>query len=292
MLSAFEDAERRLASTGKHEPLTFVIVGGGPTGVELAGALAEIGRKAMGPDFPNLRLDDLCVLLVEGGPRILPGFSPDLSDKAATALSRMGVTIRVNSLVSAVDKGGVKIGQDFVPSAGIIWAAGNRASGLLDTLKAARDGAGRVMVNPDLTVPGDPWIFVIGDAAHCRGQDGKALPGLAPVAMQQGRYVAQLIEEGAAPSTRPPFIYADRGMLATIGRAKAVAQIGRFHVSGLLAWLLWCIVHIFFLIGVRSRFRVMSEWIWYYVTFKPGARLLFEQPEPTHRESRGSHRTG
>jgi NADH dehydrogenase len=260
--------------------------------VELAGALAEIGRKAMRPDFPNLRLDDLCVLLVEGGPRILPGFSPDLSDKAATALSRMGVTIRVNSLVSAVDKGGVKIGQDFVPSAGIIWAAGNRASGLLDTLKAARDGAGRVMVNPDLTVPGDPWIFVIGDAAHCRGQDGKALPGLAPVAMQQGRYVAQLIEEGAAPSTRPPFIYADRGMLATIGRAKAVAQIGRFHVSGLLAWLLWCIVHIFFLIGVRSRFRVMSEWIWYYVTFKPGARLLFEQPEPTHRESRGSHRTG
>ena len=292
MLSAFEDAERRLASTGKHEPLTFVIVGGGPTGVELAGALAEIGRKAMGPDFPNLRLDDLCVLLVEGGPRILPGFSPDLSDKAAAALSRMGVTIRLNSLVSAVDKGGVRIGQDFVPSAGIIWAAGNRASGLLDTLKAARDGAGRVMVNPDLTVPGDPWIFVIGDAAHCRGQDGKALPGLAPVAMQQGRYVAQLIEEGAAPSTRPPFIYADRGMLATIGRAKAVAQIGRFHVSGLLAWLLWCIVHIFFLIGVRSRLRVMSEWIWYYVTFKPGARLLFEQPERAHRESRGSHRTG
>jgi len=292
MLSAFEEAERRLVSTGKHEPLTFVIVGGGPTGVELAGALAEIGRKAMGPDFPNLRLDDLCVLLVEGGPRILPGFSPNLSAKAEAALSRMGVTIRLNSLVSAVDGEGVRIGQDLIRSDGIIWAAGNRASRLLDTLEAAQDGMGRVMVNPDLTVPGDPWIFVIGDAANCRGQDGKALPGLAPVAMQQGSFVAQLIEQGVAPSARPPFIYADRGMLATIGRAKAVAQIGRLHVSGLLAWLLWCIVHIFFLIGVRSRLRVMSEWIWYYVTFKPGARLLFEQPEPPHRKSPGSHPGG
>jgi NADH dehydrogenase len=287
MLSAFEEAERRLASTGKHEPLTFVIVGGGPTGVELAGALAEIGRKAMGPDFPTLRLDDMCILLVEGGPRILPGFSPHLSAKAAVALSRMGVTIRVNSLVNAVHEGSVTIGQDLVPSVGIIWAAGNRASRLLDTLEAAQDRSGRVMVNPDLTVPGDPWIFVIGDAAHSRGQDGKALPGLAPVAMQQGRYVAQLIEQGAATSDRPPFIYADRGMLATIGRAKAVAQVGRIHVSGLTAWLLWCIVHIFFLIGLRSRLRVMSEWIWYYVTFKPGARLLFEQPEPVHRPSTG-----
>ncbi|HEY3472982.1 MAG TPA: NAD(P)/FAD-dependent oxidoreductase [Anaerolineales bacterium] len=285
MLSAFEEAERRRASTGKVESLTFVIVGGGPTGVELAGALAEIGRKAMGPDFPSLRLDDLRILLVEGGPRILPGFSPALSAKAALALSRMGVTIRVNALVSAVHEGGVMIGQDFVPSVGIIWAAGNRASRLLDTLEAAQDGAGRVIVNPDLTVPGDPWIFVIGDAAHCRGQDGQALAGVAPVAMQQGRYVAQLIEQGAAPSDRPPFIYANRGMLATIGRAKAVAQIGRIHVSGLTAWLLWCIVHIFFLIGIRSRLRVMSEWVWYYVTFKPGARLLFEQPERAHRES-------
>ncbi len=287
MLLAFEEAERRLAVSGRHEPLTFVIVGGGPTGVELAGALAEIGRKAMGPDFPTLRLDDLCILLVEGGPRILPGFSADLSAKAAGALSRMGVTIRLNSLVSAVHEEGVTIGQDFVRSVAIIWAAGNRASGLLRTLEAAQDGAGRVMVNPDLTVRGDPWIFVIGDAAHCRAQDGKPLPGLAPVAMQQGRYVARVIERETAPSDRSPFIYADRGMLATIGRAKAVAQIGRIHVSGLIAWLLWCIVHIFFLIGIRNRLRVMSEWIWYYVTFKPGARLLFDQPEPLHRPSAG-----
>ena len=278
MLLAFEEAERRRAAGGPDEPLTFVIVGGGPTGVELAGALAEIGRKAMGPDFPTLRLDDLYILLVEGGPRILPGFSADLSVKAEAALLRMGVTIRVNSLVSAVREQGVMIGKEFVRSAGIIWAAGNKASPLLKTLGVPQDGAGRVKVGPDLTIPGEPWVFVLGDAANCAGVDGEPLPALAPVAIQQGRYVADAIEHGTAPSERRPFVYVDRGMLATIGRAKAVAQIGRLHVSGLLAWLLWCIVHIFFLIGVRSRIRVMSEWMWYYITFKPGARLLFEQP--------------
>ena len=253
MLLAFEEADRRRAAGGPDEQLTFVIVGGGPTGVELAGALAEIGRKAMGPDFPTLRLEDLCILLVEGGPRILPGFSADLSAKAEAALSRMGVTIRLSSLVSAVREDGVMIGQEFVPSAGIIWAAGNKASPLLETLGAAQDGAGRVKVGSDLTIPGEPWIFVLGDAANCTGEDGKPLPGLAPVAIQQGRYVADVIQHDTAPSERRPFMYVDRGMLATIGRAKAVAQIGRLHVSGLFAWLLWCIVHIFFLIGVRSR---------------------------------------
>jgi NADH dehydrogenase len=291
MLLAFEEADRRRAAGGPDERLTFVIVGGGPTGVELAGALAEIGRKAMGPDFPTLRLEDLCILLVEGGPRILPGFSADLSAKAEAALSRMGVTIRLSSLVSAVREDGVMIGQEFVPSAGIIWAAGNKASPLLETLGTAQDGAGRVKVGSDLTVPGEPWIFVLGDAANCTGEDGKPLPGLAPVAIQQGRYVADVIQHDTAPSERRPFSYVDRGMLATIGRAKAVAQIGRLHVSGLFAWLLWCIVHIFFLIGVRSRFRVMSEWLWYYITFKPGARLLFEQPAILHNERATMHRS-
>jgi NADH dehydrogenase len=288
LLFAFEEAERRRAASGRYEPLTFVVVGGGPTGVEVAGALAEIGRKALGPDFPTLRLDDLGVLLVEGGPRILPGFSADLSEKATTALSRMGVTIRLNSLVSAVREDGVMIGQDFIRSVGVIWAAGNRASSLLKTLDVPQDEAGRVKVGPDLTIPGEPWIFVLGDAAHCVGTDGMPLPGLAPVAMQQGRYVAGVIEQETASSDRRPFAYVDRGMLATIGRAKAVAQIGRFHVSGLLAWLLWCIVHIFFLIGVRSRLRVMSEWIWYYVTFKPGARLVFDRPEGHKAPTRSS----
>jgi len=291
MLLAFEEADRRRAAGGPNEQLTFVIVGGGPTGVELAGALAEIGWKAMGPDFPTLRLEDLCVLLVEGGPRILPGFSADLSAKAEAALSRMGVTIRLSSLVSAVREDGVMIGQEFVPSMGIIWAAGNKASPLLKTLRVSLDGTGRVKVDADLTIPGEPWIFVLGDAANCTGKDGKPLPGLAPVAIQQGRYVADVIQHDRAPGDRRPFVYVDRGMLATIGRAKAVAQIGRLHVSGLFAWLLWCIVHIFFLIGVRSRLRVMSEWIWYYITFKPGARLLFEESARSHHEPTTRHQS-
>jgi NADH dehydrogenase len=285
MLFAFEKAERRRAATGAHDPLTFVIVGGGPTGVELAGALAEIGRKAMGPDFPSLRLNDMCILLVEGGPRILPGFSEDLSAKAEIALTRMGVTIKVKSLVSDVRENGVMIGEEFVPSTSVIWAAGNRAPTLLNSLSVPQDGSGRIKVQSDLTIPGDPWIFVIGDGAYCIGTDRRPLPGLAPVAMQQGRYVAKLIDQQTPPEQRRPFSYSDRGMLATIGRAKAVAQIGPLHVSGLFAWLLWCVVHIFFLIGLRSRVRVMSEWIWYYVTFKPGARLLFEQPARHHNDS-------
>lgn len=278
MLLAFEDAERRRAATGMQDRLIFVIVGGGPTGVELAGALAEIGRKAMGPDFPTLRLDDLSIVLVEGGPRILPAFSADLSAKASTALTRMGVTIRLNSPVGDVRTDGVMIGNEFIPSMDTIWAAGNKASPLLNTLSVPRDTSGRVKVRPDLTIPDDPWIFAIGDAAHCVGRDGNPLPGLAPVAMQQGRYVAKLIENETAAERRRPFVYADRGMLATIGRAQAVAQLGPVHVSGVLAWALWCVVHIFFLIGFRNRVRVMSEWMWYYVTFKPGARLLYEQP--------------
>ncbi|HEY7130014.1 MAG TPA: NAD(P)/FAD-dependent oxidoreductase [Nitrospira sp.] len=291
MLLAYEEADRRRAADGRNHQLTFVIVGGGPTGVEVAGALAEIGRKAMGPDFPTFSLEDLRILLVEGGPRILPGFSPDLSAKAETALSKMGVTIRLNSLVSAVREDGVMIGEEFVPSADIIWAAGNKASPLLKTLGAALDGIGRVKVGSDLTIPGEPWMFVLGDAANYRGEDGNSLPALAPVAIQQGRYVADVIAQDKSPSERRPFVYVDRGMLATIGRAKAVAQIGRLHVSGLLAWLLWCIVHVFFLIGVRSRFRVMSEWIWYYITFKGGARLLFERPERHHHEAATRHQT-
>lgn len=278
MLLAFEEAERRRIMTGTQDRLTFVIVGGGPTGVELAGALAEIGRKAMGPDFPTLQLDDLAIVLVEGGPRILPAFSADLSAKATTALARMGVTIRLNSPVSAIRADGVMIGDEFIPSTSTIWAAGNRASPLLNTLAVPQDASGRVKVQPDLTIPGDPWVFAIGDAAHCIGRDGNPLPGLAPVAMQQGRYVADIIENATAPEQRRPFAYADRGMLATIGRAQAVAQLGRLRFSGLLAWLLWCMVHIFFLIGFRNRVRVMMEWMWYYITFKPGARLLYEQP--------------
>jgi NADH:ubiquinone reductase (H+-translocating) len=288
MLLAFEDADRRRAMTGVQDRLTFVIVGGGPTGVELAGALAEIGRKAIGPDFPTLRLEDLSIILVEAGPRILPSFDAKLSAKASDALVRMGVTVKVNSPVSAVQADGAMVGNEWIPSINIIWAAGNRASPLLNTLSAPQDSYGRVKVRPDLTIPDDSWIFVIGDAAHCVGSDGKPFPGVAPVAMQQGRYLATLINQNCAPEQRPPFVYADRGMLATIGRAQAVAQIGPIRASGLLAWVFWCIVHIFFLIDLRNRVRVMLEWMWYYLTFKPGAGLLFERSESTRPMTKGS----
>jgi NADH dehydrogenase len=185
-----------------------------------------------------------------------------------------------------VSSGSVTIGSDVLPATNIIWAAGNRASPLLGTVGVPLDQSGRIKVEADLTIPGDRWIFAIGDAAHCLGEDGKPLPGLAPVAMQQGRYVAGLISEELPPDRRRPFVYRDRGMLATIGRARAVAQLGPIHAAGVVAWLLWCLVHIFFLVGFRNRVRVMSEWMWYYLTFKPGARLVFEQPhkfEQPHR---------
>ena len=286
MLLAFEEAERRRIATGTQDRLTFVIVGGGPTGVELAGAMAEIGRKAMGPDFPNLRLDDLAILLVEGGSRILPGFDHDLSAKAATALERKGVTIKLNSLVSEIRADGLAIGSEFVRSTNIIWAAGNKASSLLTSLGVPQDGSGRIKVQPDLTIPGDPWIFVIGDAANCAGPGGNPLPGIAPVAMQQGRYVAMLIRGETAPDQRRSFVYADRGMLATIGRAQAVAQFGLLRLSGLSAWLVWCAIHIFLLIEFRSRVRVMSEWVWYYLTFKPGARIIYALQRQSSEEER------
>jgi NADH dehydrogenase len=288
MLLAFEEAERQRAETGMQNRLTFVIVGGGPTGVELAGSLLEIGRRAMGPDYPHLRLEDLSIILVEAGPRILPGFAPKLSAKALSALERMGVTVKLSNPVNAVHPDGVMVGNEWVSSANVIWAAGNKASPLLNTLAVPQDSYGRVKVGTDLSIPDDPWIFVIGDAAHCLGRDGKPLPGIAPVAMREGQYVAQVVNQKLLPEQRSPFAYKDRGMLATIGRAQAVAQLGPIHASGPLAWVLWCIIHVFFLIGLRNRIRVMSEWTWYYLTFKPGARLLCEQPANLRKMSPNS----
>ncbi|MFO0771601.1 MAG: NAD(P)/FAD-dependent oxidoreductase [Nitrospiraceae bacterium] len=279
MLSAFEQVERQAATTMGATPLTFVIVGGGPTGVELAGAMAEIGRNAMLPDFPFFRRQGVRILLVEAGSRILSGFAPDLSAKAKAALESLGVTVLLNQAVREVGPKGVVLGGQVIETNHIIWAAGNRASPLLSSLQVPLDKAGRVLVRPDLTVPNDEWVFVIGDAAAVHDGQGQPLPGLAPVAMQEGRYVAAVIAERKLPAKRAAFRYADRGTLATIGRAKAVAQFGTIHVSGVWAWLLWCTVHIFFLIGFRNRFRVISEWIWFYLTFKPGARLIYQSQE-------------
>lgn len=275
MLMAFERAQRVKEPEAAREYLTFVTVGGGPTGVELAGALAEIGRKAMAPDFPVFHQAEFRVLLIEGGGRILDAFPPDLSRKAQTALEELGVTVMLNTRVSDVTAQGVLAGSRFIRSANVLWAAGNAASPILASLDEPLEAAGRVRVEQDLSLPGDPWLFVIGDAAHCVTAGGGPLPGLAPVAIQEGRYVAKVIAQGIPTGKRQPFVYKDRGILATIGRAKAVALLGPFSLSGLIAWLAWCFIHVLFLIGFRNRFRVMFEWIWYYVTFKPGARLIY-----------------
>lgn len=282
ILLAFEEADKQRADTGVQNRLNFVIVGGGPTGVELTGSLLEIGRQTMGPDYPHLRRGDLSIILVEASSRILPGFHPILSAKARASLEQMGVTVILNKFVTAVRPDGVMVGDEWVASTNVIWAAGTKASPLLNTLGADQDPRGRVKVQPDLTISGDPWIFVIGDAAHCLDRDGIPLPEIASVARSEGRYVARLINEELSPAHRVPFSYQDRGMLVTIGRSNAVAQIGPLRTSGLIAWSLWCVVHILFLIGLRKRVRVISEWAWYYLTVEPGARLLFTQAAVGH----------
>ena len=278
MLLAFETAERLTNKAEAQSQLTFVIVGGGPTGVELAGALAEFGCHTMLPDFPSLRRLAIRILLVEAGERILPGFSARLSATAQAALESMGVTVLLKTSVQDVRPTGVSIGGQFIETANVMWAAGNRASAILQSLHVPLDTAGRVIVRSDLSIPDDPWIFVIGDAASFQDRQGRTLPGLAPVAMQEASYVAAVITRRTPPEERAAFHYADRGTLATIGRAQAVAEFGSLRLSGVWAWLLWCVVHIFFLIGFRNRFRVMSEWMWYYLTFKAGARLMYLNP--------------
>lgn len=277
LIRSFERADR-IPNRAEAKPwLTFLIVGGGPTGVELAGALAEIAREAIVRDFPRLRRDEVAILLLEGDDRLLPGFASRLGEYAKTSLEKMGVDVRLNARVTEVTEKGVYVQDRFIESVNIIWAAGNTASPLLESLKTPLDHQGRVMVEPDLSLPEDPSVFVIGDAACVHDQQGNVLPALAPVAMQEARYVAKVIRAGTTRRNRHPFVYRNRGTLAAIGRAKAVAEIGRLRLSGLAAWLLWSFVHIFFLIGFRNRVRVMSEWIWYYFTYKPGAQLIYRR---------------
>lgn len=275
LILSFERAERVLHTSGAQKYLTFVIVGGGPTGVELAGALAQIAREAMLLDFPALRAEDFTILLLESGECILPSFAPSLRAKAKQFLEQLGVVVKLNTTVTEVNESGVFIGKTLIETVNVIWAAGNRASRMLESLKAPMDRQGRVIVQKDLTISGDPFIFVIGDAACHYDDRNLALPALAPVAMQQARYVAGVIKNNIPLGKRDAFVYLDRGSMTAIGRAKAVAEIGSFRVSGLAAWVLWALVHIFFLIGFRNRIRVMSEWIWYYFTYKPGAQLIY-----------------
>ncbi len=274
ILLAYELAEREAALTGMHRPLNFVVVGAGPTGVELAGTLAEIARKSLADNFRNIDPAKTRVLLVEAGPSILTAYPDDLQRSALEQLQHLGVEVRTNSPVTEVRLGEVHIGDDMLPAEVVLWAAGVAASPLGRELGVPVDRAGRVFVEPDLSIPGHREVFVIGDLASMKDAAGKPLPGVAPVAMQQGKFVGQQIAADLAGHPREKFHYFDKGSLATIGRAAAIAQFGKIHISGFIAWLAWLFIHILFLIGFRNRVIVMFQWAWSYLTYERAARLI------------------
>jgi NADH dehydrogenase len=274
VLLAFERAERERDTVRRHAYLTFVIVGGGATGVEMAGAVAELRRYALRRDFRHIDPGEATVMLLEGGPRLLPSYPPSLSDKAKHDLRRLGVDVRTETMVTDIRPGSVVAAGWTIPTQTVIWAAGNLASPILRSLDAPLDHVGRAIVEPDCTIPNHPEIFVLGDAALFNHQEGGPLPGICPVAIQMGEYTAQTIVGDLTGEPRRAFHYWDKGQLAVIGRGRAVADIWRLHFGGLLAWLIWTFVHIFFLIGFRNRVLVMIQWAWSYVTYGRGARLI------------------
>ncbi|HZQ25482.1 MAG TPA: NAD(P)/FAD-dependent oxidoreductase [Terriglobales bacterium] len=274
VLLSFELAEKRAVETGKQMALNFVVVGGGPTGVELAGTLAEISRHALTHEFRKIDPSTTHIILLEGGPRVLPTYPEDLSCSAQEQLQGLGVEVHTATMVTSVEPGMVRAGDLHFSSAVTLWAAGVAASPLGKKLGVPVDRAGRVIVNPDLSIDGHRDVFVIGDLAAAKDEQGKMLPGVAPVAIQEGKYVARTLVRGLKGQSRRRFHYFDKGSLATIGRNAAVAQIGKFHISGLIAWLTWLFVHIMYLIGFRNRVIVMIQWAWSYFTYERGARLI------------------
>jgi NADH dehydrogenase len=274
ILLAFEKAERETDEARRRALLSFVIVGGGPTGVELAGAIAEIARRVMAEDFRAINPREARIILVEAAPRILATFPEDLSAKAEASLVRLGVEVRKNGQVTSIEAEAVVVGDRRIAAATTLWAAGVAASPLARSLGVPLDRAGRVLVERDLTIPGHPEVFVVGDLATFLHQTGKPLPGVAPVAIQQGRHVARNITHACRGEPYESFRYVDKGSLATIGRAAAVVNFGRLRFSGFPAWLLWVFVHIFYLIGFRNRFVVLFDWAWAYFTFHRAARLI------------------
>jgi NADH dehydrogenase len=284
ILLAFEEADRAADPVRRRALLTFAIVGGGPTGVELAGAIAEISRKVLVDDFRHVDPREARIVLVEAGPRILPTYAEASSASARDELVRLGAEVRTGAPVTAVDAGGITIGAgERIDAATVLWAAGVAASPVGTFLGVALDRNGRVVVEPDLTIPGHPEIFVIGDLALFTHQGGRPLPGVSPVAMQQGRHVARSIRRRLAGGAAEPFHYFDKGSMAVVGRSAAVAEVFGLKLRGLPAWLAWCFLHIFYLIGFRNRFLVMFEWAWSYVSYQRGARLItgdLESPRP------------
>ena len=275
VLLAFEHAEACASEAERARLLTFIVIGAGPTGVEMAGALAELAKKALARDFRRIDPRLARVVLIEAGLRVLPAFPEKLAARAERSLEKLGVEVRHGTPVSRCDDEGVVLGADRIAAGTVIWAAGVMASPAAKWLGAEKDHVGRVLVAPDLTIPGHEEIFVVGDTAHVPGMDGVPLPGIAPVAKQQGAYVARVIAARArGKAAPPPFRYRHFGSMATLGRKSAIADFGAVRVSGFVAWLLWGLVHVYFLIGFRNRFAVMMNWLWAYVTFDRGARLI------------------
>jgi NADH dehydrogenase len=278
ILLAFEQAELAGNDAERQRLLTFVIVGGGATGVEMAGAIAEIARQTLANDFRRIDPRNSRIILLEAGPRVIPTLPEDLSQYAERALTRMGVDVRTSTRVIGCDACGVDVDHGRIDASTIIWAAGVVASPAASWLGAAHDRAGRVLVRPDLSVPDHPEVFVIGDAAAIHGDDGEPVPGVAPAAKQMGNYVGRLIAARLAGKSLPAFRYRNLGELATIGRRAAVVKFGRLHLKGFIGWLFWSFAHIYFLIGVKNRFIVAFTWLWDYLTFQRGARLITEVP--------------
>ncbi len=274
VLLAFEAAEKETDAERRQQLLTFVVVGGGPTGVELAGSIAELSHFVLERDFRHINPKEARVILLEGGPRILPSFAPDLSDSATEQLNQLGVNVRVNTKVTNIDERGAHLGEQVIQAATVIWGAGVQATAFAAKLDGPHDRAGRIVLEPDLTVPNHNNVFAIGDMTSFTHQDGKPLPGVSPVAMQMGRTAASNILHALKNEPYEPFKYVDKGSMATIGRHAAIAEMGKIHLSGLLAWLAWLFVHLIFLIGFRNRVAALFNWAWSYFTYQRGSRLI------------------
>jgi NADH dehydrogenase len=285
ILLSLETAEKEKDSVRRQKYLNFVIIGGGPTGVELAGAISEIVNQNLITDFRNIDASMTKVYMIEALPNILSSYPESLSNQALEDLKNLQVEVILNEKVTDINENGVKVGNRFIETKNILWAAGNQTLPLIKTLGTETDRLGRVIVNDNLSINEDNNIFVIGDAAAFKDEKGEQLPAIAPVAIQQGKYVAKIIAEGLIGKSHKKFIYKDRGTMATIGKAKAVAVIKGFKLSGLIAWLAWSLIHVLFLISFRNKLRVMSEWIWHYITNRPGIRLIVKYTEDFQAKS-------
>ena len=278
LLRAFEKAENEKNIEKRSKYLNFVVVGGGPTGVEMAGSIAEIAYRNMKEEFRNFKSSDANVYLIEATDKILPMYSDRLSTKAEKYLTDFGVKVRTNEKVIKIENDLVTTDKESIQADNVIWAAGNEASPIIEKLNTKTDNEGRAIVDPDCSIKDDGNVFVIGDAANYKDKNNITLPGIAPVAIQQGKYLAKIIKKKTLKQDRKPFRYYDKGMMATVGRYKAIGKIGNIEVSGFIAWLFWSGIHILYLIGYRSKILVVIEWIFSYLFNKKGTRLIYREP--------------